>query len=124
MGEINGKKYNVEEFTEIGKELIKVARCEPSTIDEFPNENIAEYDDTNDGKKFTCKTCRNQFNQLGNIRTHEKSVHWGKKFTCKTCDNHFTQKGYLRKHEESVHGGKKFACKTCDNQFSHKGDVM
>ena len=63
MGEINGKKYNVEEFTEIGKELIKVARCEPSTIDGFPNENIAEYDDTNDGNVIinTCNDCEAVF---------------------------------------------------------------
>ena len=45
------------------KELIKVARSDPSTIYEFPNENIAEYDDTNDGNVITntCNDCEAVF---------------------------------------------------------------
>ena len=45
------------------KELIKVARSDPCTIYEFPNENIAEYDDTNDGNVITntCNDCEAVF---------------------------------------------------------------
>ena len=40
-------------------ELIKVARSDLSTINQFLNENIAEYDDTNDGNVNTnnCNDC-------------------------------------------------------------------
>ena len=58
----------MEEFIEIGKDLevkklITVARSEPSTINQFPNENIAEYDDTNDGNVNTnnCNDCEALF---------------------------------------------------------------
>ena len=81
FGETNVYKDNIEEFIEIGKylevkELLKVAidskdlvnivtenigksindnqnRSEPSTNDEFPNVNIAKYDDTDDEDVFT-----------------------------------------------------------------------
>ena len=105
MGEINGKKYNVEEFTEIGKELIKVARCEPSTIDEFPNENIAEYDDTNDGNIITntCNDCEAVFTGNNSLMGHYRSKHECVTYSCNECVYKIVDKSTLRKHKQYKH---------------------
>ena len=131
LGEINVKKDNIEEFTEIGKyldvnELIKVAQCQPSTIDGFPNENIAEYDDTNDGNVITntCNDCEAVFITNNSLPGHYRNKLQGVTNSCNECVHKTLDKSTLRKHKEYKDKGVKYSCDECDHKASTKGSLQ
>ena len=86
-------------------ELIKVARCEPSTIDGFPNENIAEYDDTNDGNVITnnCNDCADVFTTNNSLLGPYRSKHECVTYSCNECVYKIVDKSTLRKHKQYKH---------------------
>ena len=110
FGETNVYKDNIEEFIEIGKylevkELIKVARSDPCTIYEFPNENIAEYDDTKDGNVITnnCNDCEAVFTGNNSLMGHYRSKHECVTYSCNECVYKTVDKSTLRKHKQYKH---------------------
>ena len=116
LGETNVYKDNIDEFVEIGKylevkELVNVAinsqdlvnivtqnigksindnhtRSEPSTIDEFPNENIAKYDDTDDEDEITnsLSDCEKVFNTNNSLLDNNRSKYEGVTYSCSECE--------------------------------------
>ncbi|CAG9530245.1 unnamed protein product [Cercopithifilaria johnstoni] len=55
------------------------------------------------GKLRKCPTCRQNFSDSSNFRTH-KRIHTGKKpYQCQTCGNNFSQPSSLKRHILLIH---------------------
>ena len=75
---------------------------------------------------FECEICKSCFTLKGNLKKHQKKVHYGikimrkikeKKYECNTCHLKFDCRGNLNKHEVIHTSEKLFKCETCEKTF-------
>ena len=72
-----------------------------------------------------CPQCDYKTGNLGNLRTHVRTVHEKRKdHACPQCDAAFGQASHLSRHVRAVHEQRRdHACPQCDAAFGTAGDL-
>ena len=92
-------------------------------IDEYDDEETDEVID--DGFDLFCQFCKKIFNEIGELKTHVKTVHEVniKDHKCHICSEIFGKKYHLTLHIKNVHGNGKRTyvglCRLCGKNFKN-----
>ena len=91
----------------------------------------------NDGSKFICNLCNEEFAMKYDLMNHLKEIHsrtkipkWKPTLPCQYlyCNNTFFSEDSARKHYTKLHmaknDGSKFICNLCNEEFAVKYDLM
>ena len=84
------------------------------------NENNVHVDE---GVKYACYHCDQQFTTQSVLTRHIKSVHEGVKNACNQCGQQFAYQHDLTSHIQSKHKGVKYACNQCDYQATRQDNL-
>ncbi|XP_055837826.1 zinc finger protein OZF-like [Episyrphus balteatus] len=72
----------------------------------------------NEGVMYPCDQCGKEFNNLVNLKRHQKVVHDGiKEYLCSHCDRSFGTAVTRNNHEKIHTDDRPYECKTCGKRF-------
>jgi uncharacterized Zn-finger protein len=86
----------------------------------FLNLHEKSHFEENTIKNYQCKICLRNFNEKGNLKTHERT-HTGErpyKCTYEGCESAFKTSGHLAEHFKIHNNSRPFKCNFCNGSFS------
>ena len=70
--------------------------------------------------RFGCDNCSKTFSNIGDLKKHEKSVHYGEKRECEVCGVKFSRHDNLQEHMKLFHSEDyhEYECDRCMSSFT------
>ena len=76
------------------------------------------------GGKFVCPSCEEEFSKKSHMENHIQARHPGYRFRCPDCDKKYTTYDKLKVHYSTIHEGNKHACEFCDYVSNFKKHLI
>ena len=75
---------------------------------------------------FGCDKCSKTFSNIGDLKKHEKSVHYGEKRECEVCGVKFSRHDNLQEHMKLFHSEDchEYECDRCMSSFTKKSNLV
>ena len=76
--------------------------------------------------RFACDKCSKTFKNIGDLKKHERSVHYGENRECEVCGVKFSRHDNLQDHTKQFHSEDcyEYECDRCMSSFTKKSNLV